>query len=104
MGKCSKAEVRRLKTALRWKIPAAQRQRIQMVLLRESAITLLGEGRRKFASNNRLESTPDENKSVVQGAIAYFGTYTVNEADHTLNFHIDAARFRIGTGPTRSDL
>ena len=40
-------------------------------------ITLLGEGRRKFASNSRLESTPDENKSVVQGAIAYFGTYTV---------------------------
>ena len=34
MVKCSKAEVRRLKTALRWKIPAAQRQRIQMVLLR----------------------------------------------------------------------
>ena len=36
MVKCSKAEVRRLKTALRWKIPAAQRQRMQMVLLRES--------------------------------------------------------------------
>src|SRR5258707_10514498 len=32
MAKCSKAEVRRLRTALRWKIPAAQRQRIQMVL------------------------------------------------------------------------
>ena len=30
--KCSKAEVRRLKTALRWKIPSAQRERIQMVL------------------------------------------------------------------------
>ena len=39
MVKCSKAEMRRLKTALRWKIPAAQRQRIQMVLLRESGIT-----------------------------------------------------------------
>src|SRR6201987_6225163 len=38
MVKCSKAEVRRLKTALRWKIPAAQRQRIQMVLLRESGM------------------------------------------------------------------
>src|SRR5262249_20712698 len=38
MVKCSKAEVRRLSTALRWKIPAAQRQRIQMVLLRESGI------------------------------------------------------------------
>ena len=39
MVKCSKAEVRRLKTALRWKIPAAQRQRMQMVLLRESGMT-----------------------------------------------------------------
>jgi hypothetical protein len=39
MVKCSKAEVRRLKTALRWKIPAAQRQRIQMVLLREGGMT-----------------------------------------------------------------
>ena len=39
MAKCSKAEVRRLKTALRWKISAAQRQRIQMVLLREGGMT-----------------------------------------------------------------
>ena len=40
MVKCSKAEVRRLKTALHWKkMPAAQRQRIQMVLLRESGMT-----------------------------------------------------------------
>ena len=39
MVKCSKAEVRRLKTALRWKIPAAQRQLIQMVLLREGGMT-----------------------------------------------------------------
>jgi transposase len=39
MVKCSKAQIRRLKTALRWKIPAAQRQRMQMVLLRESGMT-----------------------------------------------------------------
>ena len=39
MVKCSKAEVRRLKTALRWKTPVAQRQRIQMVMLRESGMT-----------------------------------------------------------------
>src|ERR1700738_4645969 len=39
MVKCSKAEVRRLKTVLRWKIPVTQRQRIQMVLLRESGMT-----------------------------------------------------------------
>jgi hypothetical protein len=36
MVKCSKTEVRRLKTALRWKISPAQRERIPMVLLRES--------------------------------------------------------------------
>ena len=39
MVKCSKAEVRRLNTALRWKMSAAQRQRIQMVLLREGGMT-----------------------------------------------------------------
>jgi hypothetical protein len=39
MVKCSKAEGRRLKTTLRWKIPPEQRQRIQMVLLRESGLT-----------------------------------------------------------------
>ena len=38
MVKCSKAQIRQLKTALRWEIPAAQRQRIQMVLLRESGM------------------------------------------------------------------
>ena len=39
MVKCSKRQLRQLKTALRWRIPAAQRQRIQMVLLRESGMT-----------------------------------------------------------------
>ena len=39
MIKCTKADVRRLKTALRWKIPPAERERIQMVLLRESGMT-----------------------------------------------------------------
>src|ERR1700680_3474275 len=39
MVKCTKGEIRRLRTALRWKIPAAQRQRIQMVLLREGGMT-----------------------------------------------------------------
>ena len=41
MVKCTKKQIRELKTALRWKIPAAQRQRIQMVLLRESDMTQL---------------------------------------------------------------
>jgi transposase len=39
MVKCTKKEIRKLKTALHWKIPTAQRERIQMVLLRESGMT-----------------------------------------------------------------
>ena len=31
----------------------------------------------KFASNNRLESTAEENKAIVQGSICYFGKYTL---------------------------
>jgi hypothetical protein len=36
----------------------------------------------KFASNSRDRGTPEEYKGVVQGSIAYFGTYSVNEADN----------------------
>ena len=38
MVKCTKGQIRRLKTALRWKGHPEQRQRIQMVLLRESGM------------------------------------------------------------------
>ena len=39
MVKCTKKQIRQLKAALRWKIRVAQRERIQMVLLRESGMT-----------------------------------------------------------------
>lgn len=47
----------------------------------------------KFASNNRNEGTAEENKAVVEGSIAHFGTYTVNEADKTITFHIRTSTF-----------
>jgi len=47
----------------------------------------------KFASNNRLQGTPEENKAIVLGSICHFGTYTVNEADKTITFHIQASTF-----------
>ena len=47
----------------------------------------------KFASNSRLESTPEENKAVVQGSIAHFGRYTVSESDKTITFHIQTSTF-----------
>ena len=34
MVKCTKRQIRQLKTALHWKIPEKQRERIRMVLLR----------------------------------------------------------------------
>jgi hypothetical protein len=45
MAKCTKKQIRELKTALRWKIPAVQRERIQMVFLRESGMTQPAIGR-----------------------------------------------------------
>ena len=39
MVKCTRRQIRELKTALRWKLAAAQRERIQIVLLRESGMT-----------------------------------------------------------------
>ena len=47
----------------------------------------------KFASNNRQSGTPEENKAVVQGSIAYFGTYTVDEAAKTVTYHIESSSF-----------
>jgi hypothetical protein len=47
----------------------------------------------KFASSNREAGTPEENKAAVQGSIAFFGTYTVDEAAKTLTQHVDSCRF-----------
>jgi hypothetical protein len=58
----------------------------------------------KFASGSRATGTADENKAVVQGTIAYFGTYSVNEKDKTLTLNIDGSTFPnwAGTSQTRS--
>jgi hypothetical protein len=47
----------------------------------------------KFASNNAMTGTADENKAVVQGSIAYFGTYTTNEKDGTMNSHVNGSTY-----------
>ena len=52
----------------------------------------------KFASNNRASGTPDENKAVVQGSIAHFGTYTVDEAGKAMVFRIEGSTFPNWTG------
>src|ERR1700676_3920793 len=47
----------------------------------------------KFASDNPMITTPEENKAVVKGSIAYYGTYTVNDADKTIALHIERSSF-----------
>ena len=55
----------------------------------------------KFASNNRAAGTPEENKAVVQGSIAFFGTVTANEADKTYTQHIEVCSFPNWIGTDR---
>jgi hypothetical protein len=40
-----------------------------------------------------MQTTPAEDKATVQGAIAYFGTYTVNEADRSYTNHVDGSSY-----------
>jgi hypothetical protein len=50
----------------------------------------------KFAADNRLQGTPDENKAIVQGSISLYGTYTV--ADKTLVLHVESGTWPSWTG------
>jgi hypothetical protein len=58
--------------------------RYSLVLLRPDLPT--------FASSNRTAGTPEENRAVVEGSIAHFGTYAVEGGD-TLILRITAATF-----------
>ena len=42
----------------------------------------------KYASNSRLTGTADENQAAVRGSLSQFGTYTINQADHSLMLHV----------------
>jgi Lipocalin-like domain len=50
----------------------------------------------KIASNKRDTGTPEENKAVVSGSIAYYGTYTMNGTD--LMLHVEGCSFPNWTG------
>ncbi len=49
--------------------------------------------RPRFASNNRMIGTAEENKAVSRGVVAYFGTYTVDAAEHIVTLHIEQSSF-----------
>ena len=48
----------------------------------------------KFAANNRMKGTAEENQAVVQGSLAFYGTYAVaSEKEQTVNLHIEGSTF-----------
>jgi len=49
--------------------------------------------REKFASNNRLRGTSEENKATAQGTISVFGTYTVDEAGKSYTAYIEGSSY-----------
>ena len=58
----------------------------------------------RIASNNRLAGTDADNKAIVQGTLALFGTYAVDEQKKTLTFNIQASTYpnAEGTSQTRT--
>ena len=57
------------------------------------AAILLSPDLPKFASNNAMTGTADENKAVVQRSTAYYGTWSANEKDHSISSHIDGSTY-----------
>ncbi len=55
----------------------------------------------KFASNNREDDSPDENRAVVRGSLAYFGTYAVDADDKGMTVHILGATLPNWIGTTQ---
>jgi Lipocalin-like domain len=62
---------------------------------------IYGSGRPKFASNNRLEGTPEEYKAAGQGVIAFYGKYAVDEPTHIVTWHVERCTFPNWEGSDR---
>jgi hypothetical protein len=55
--------------------------------------SIMRSDRTKFAANNRLQGTPDDNKVTAQGTISTYGTYTVDEAKKTYTLRIEGSTY-----------
>ena len=47
----------------------------------------------KIASRDPLKTTTEENKAIMEGTIAYYGTYSVSEPDKALTLRVEASSF-----------
>ena len=54
----------------------------------------------RLAANDRARATPEEAKAVVAGSIAYFGSYSVDEANKVITVNIEGSTFANQVGGT----
>jgi len=52
----------------------------------------------KIASNNPSMPTPEEAKGIVDGSIAYYGTYTVDEGSKVITVKVEVSTFATQVG------
>jgi hypothetical protein len=57
------------------------------------SLTIVRSDLPKFAASASNQGTAEENKAVLAGMIASFGTYSVDEASATIMSHVDASSF-----------
>jgi hypothetical protein len=56
----------------------------------------------KIASNNRLTGTPEEYAAIMRRSLSVFGTYTVDEANKTVTYHVVSSSFPNWEGETQT--
>jgi len=56
----------------------------------------------KVASNNREKATAKESEKIVRGSLAYFGTYTTNEAQKSFTVQIEGSTFPNWAGTSQT--
>jgi hypothetical protein len=65
-------------------------------------ITVVRSDLPQFASNNRVTATPDEATAVVQGSIAYYGSYSIDEATRVITVNVEGSTFPNFTSGTQT--
>ena len=87
-------------------LPFGDRPKGQIIFTEEGHFSQVhvSSGLPRIASNNRLAGTDADNRAIVHGTLALFGTYTVDEAKKTLTFNITASTYpnQEGTSQTRT--
>jgi hypothetical protein len=55
----------------------------------------------KIASGDDKKTTPEEERAVTHGSVAYFGSYTATDEDKTIHLHIERSSFPNLSGTDR---